>query len=685
MNLRRNVRTKKKIGLLTKTNTEIGPNLETSGVMATRLNRVYPFAAGRLGPVLCQVANMAAASESDAASQVGVAPSEGDASSVPAPTAAGSLASAPTGWHLTPLTSDQKAAADSMQAILDDFDNRVLGDYGGPAQFLRAKLSSRESISAFGSWLWSTFPLSGNMEYSLCKSDVKQVRPEELGSARPCRVHVSMLGFGAAASLKPDPSRYAASKLASHIITSGFLSGVEPLEVKLLEDSDLPEGNGCPWSTDVGPDGLPTFCLGFSKGMLRASTLLALLCQWWSDGMADLLLQTLDKLRKSLKCVFVYFTKHNTLEHEVFHNFRTSLRGSIRKPPNLLTWVGVLDKLRNKGYEDAAAVISRFNLTVAKSSQLVGTKANTVANLLFHFDEELVSLLQSHVSKYGWENCALSDDNLSSKKILPNYVHKAPHKQWKTFCTMSLSVTKLLFQRLFADYARNPASRKKLVRASLDDLSETAALVWNLAKMLCEQFPIPMAVAEAEILKKWVDANSGLELELHEVAVEKRQSLNVNDIRFFRDVIESHQGKTPVVDSGAVELQLSQLDFDKYQLTVKQLDYDIQAFRTYKSKLNNYDTNVHHTKVDWRKKRQEEAKQWVLSWLAKKCSMCCFDETQEGALLQVLQDASTELLRRSGLNERNVASCRYSVSSMSVRIRSNFYDIAKPQPQTPDP
>ena len=174
MNLRRNVRTKKKIGLLTKTNTEIGPNLETSGVMATRLNRVYPFAAGRLGPVLCQVANMAAASESDAASQVGVAPSEGDASSVPAPTAAGSLASAPTGWHLTPLTSDQKAAADSMQAILDDFDNRVLGDYGGPAQFLRAKLSSRESISAFGSWLWSTFPLSGNMEYSLCKSDVKQ-------------------------------------------------------------------------------------------------------------------------------------------------------------------------------------------------------------------------------------------------------------------------------------------------------------------------------------------------------------------------------------------------------------------------------------------------------------------------------------------------------------------------------
>ncbi len=376
--------------------------------------------------------------------------------------------------------------------------------------------------------------------------------------------------------------------------------------------------------------------LAFSKGMLRASALLSLLCQWWRQGTGNLLLMTFETLKESVQMIHVHCVKHLTLQDEVFHNFRLSIRGSLRRPPNVMTWVGTLSKLRNKGYQDCTSLIARFNQTVAISFQLIGGKSVAVGNLMNFFSQDLLDYIQAHVSQWGWEGCCLSDDVLSSKKILPTHVFKSPHKSWKRLVAMSEDSCMLLFRRIFSDHEKAPG--KKMEKSTVEQQAERAALVTNLAKELCQNFPVQKADVQREILDKWVARNHALELELYEVQSETRANLTVTDIPFFRHVAESLQCQKPVTDShGTVELRITQLDQDKFQLVLSQLSYDMNAFRIYKKKIEDVQTNVRHVKMEWQKKRHEENQQWVTSWLAKKSCILDYKENEEGSLLQQLR------------------------------------------------
>ena len=132
-------------------------------------------------------------------------------------------------------------------------------------------------------------------------------------------------------------------------------------------------------------------------------------------------------------------------------------------------------------------MIGRFNQTVAKAQQLLGNKAIAVRNLLFHLPPDVFSFLHSHVAQHGWEQCALSDDNLASKKILPNFVFKPAHKCWKPLCIEG-----------------NPSASRKLPKMRVEQTAD------------CEEFPILMTHAETEILDQCVANHAGLELEMHE-------------------------------------------------------------------------------------------------------------------------------------------------------------------------
>ena len=283
-----------------------------------------------------------------------------------------------------------------------------------------------------------------------------------------------------------------------------------------------------------------------------------------------------------------------------------SLRGSIRKPPSLLAWIGTLQGLKQHGYEDSAAVISRFNGSVAKSFQLQGSKATAIGNIMTHCPQSLIDLLQDHASKYGWENCVLSDDNLSSKKILPNFVFRAPHKAWKRFTAMSPKSCELTFRRLMSEFEKTTA-RRKADRCLVEQFAEQAALLVNLAKLLQEQHPVPDSDVARELFDKWVDGNVQLDMELHETQSEKRESLTVLDLKCLRALVETLQCKVPLSDAGAQEVKLQALEKDQFDLTVKQIDYDRQAFRIYKAKLESHQTHVHMTKVEWKQKVRAEA------------------------------------------------------------------------------
>ena len=62
-------------------------------------------------------------------------------------------------------------------------------------------------------------------------------------------------------------------------------------------------------------------------------------------------------------------------KQEAFFNFRLSDRSAIRQPPNVVTWIEVLQKLKAYGMTDPAALVKEHNDTVAAGDALVGSKA----------------------------------------------------------------------------------------------------------------------------------------------------------------------------------------------------------------------------------------------------------------------------------------------------------------------
>ena len=562
-------------------------------------------------------------------------------------------ASEPTPLPFQLAEPDQSEAnfKDSLEHVTKVFETEVLQPFGGPAQYLQAKLAEPAEEAGFLHWLWSTFPLQDDKVYNL-ENPMPSAEEGQLGEQAPCKAHISMLGYSAMCTLKPMPSAHSARLLVQHLLMDGFVTGSQPLQIKHITPENLLTP---PWV--AAANGLPIhpFSLGYVKGMLRGSTILALLHMFWQDGQGLQLLEVFDKLKASCQAIYVHHIKHVSLQEEVFYNFRVSLRGAIRRPPNLLTWVGTLSQLKQKGYEDSAAVISRFNSGVAKNFQLVGSKATAIGNLMTLFPADLLALLQNHVSKYGWDSCVLSDDNLSTKKILPNFVHKSPHKSWKKFAAMSVTSTTLTFRRLMRDFGKaSPHGRRKADKATVECLAEMAALVVNLSKQLAELFPLKQADLEAEIYDKWVEGSPGLDLELHEICTEKKESLVVTDIKAFRAVADLLQCKIPV-PKATEEVQLNELAMSKFELLKKQLDYDQTAFRVHQAKVKNYEHAVHHAKLEWKQKLRSEAMQWCTSWLAKKCKIFVYDPSHSGELTKLASDHAQTLIKGAGLSKPAVA------------------------------
>ena len=94
-----------------------------------------------------------------------------------------------------------------------------------------------------------------------------------------------------------------------------------------------------------------------------------------------------------------------TLREQTFHNFKLSLRGSMRRPPSVMSWVVVLHIMQGAGDNDIGAIIRHWNKDSPKSAQLTGVKAQSVKHLLENATGPTLDLLAQHVSTYGWEHC----------------------------------------------------------------------------------------------------------------------------------------------------------------------------------------------------------------------------------------------------------------------------------------
>ena len=92
-----------------------------------------------------------------------------------------------------------------------------------------------------------------------------------------------------------------------------------------------------------------------------------------------------------------------------FYNFKVSSRGSIREPPNPITWVYALNRL-GSAFQDSSEVIRNWNDVSIKADKLVGGKYLAVKNLLQlagPVQDEILLRVNSLGFKGSWFFCML--------------------------------------------------------------------------------------------------------------------------------------------------------------------------------------------------------------------------------------------------------------------------------------
>ena len=213
--------------------------------------------------------------------------------------------------------------------------------------------------------------------------------------------------------------------------------------------------------------------------------------------------------------IYVHCVQFATKRDELLENFKRSTRGSIRKPPNVMTWVLGLQQLRAKGDTDIATTVRHHNATSSKIGQLTGAKAQAVKNLLEQLPSTALTVLSDHVQSLGWESCAFSDDCLSSKKYLPGHQFRRGTGLWIARGKVTKESCELTLRHIIAVHESTaPALRRKVDRSTIEEKAEEATLAWHMGLALKQAIPVDEDILKRDWINMYIVGNSQVMLEI---------------------------------------------------------------------------------------------------------------------------------------------------------------------------
>jgi hypothetical protein len=164
------------------------------------------------------------------------------------------------------------------------------------------------------------------------------VTDDDMAVTQPLVVHITALGYDLAASTKDPPGTQLFAELIDLYLTDGFKTSNEPLLV--TQPSDLAHlGLRLPQAQGT----LATASLGYIKGLARTQSMLAFVHWCWVHGHD--LANINPILYKSLLTIYVHYMPLDSKMDEALKNMKVSCAGSIRRPPNVIGIVSMIQKL----------------------------------------------------------------------------------------------------------------------------------------------------------------------------------------------------------------------------------------------------------------------------------------------------------------------------------------------------
>ena len=220
--------------------------------------------------------------------------------------------------------------------------DQVCVKYGSPVQYLARKYLTATARKDFRDELLQRFHLCPSLNYvtpgTVCKNDKGLL-------------HISNLGYEAHLSTKGPPHANVCRDLVDEFLVHGFLTESEPLTLWISQsDREM---------------SMEEYRSRFVKGAARSATLLALLDMAFERNVDVHVV--FPRLFQTAQVIHVVFETHAGLVEVAFANANKSIRGQIRAPHDILTWVQKLRMLTRDGNQEVKSI---FSLSLSLSLSL---------------------------------------------------------------------------------------------------------------------------------------------------------------------------------------------------------------------------------------------------------------------------------------------------------------------------
>lgn len=236
-----------------------------------------------------------------------------------------------------------------------------------------------------------------------------------------------------------------------------------------------------------------------------------------------------------------------------------------------------------------------------------------------------------------------SEEALASKKIYPPYCMRVTSKGWNERLRVTKDSMTLMVQHVHASHLMQPkALRKKVDKVRLEEMAMEAALAAALAKEVQQLLPLTDEVLQERWLGLYAGGDTKVMTELQLALAEKNCGFVPRDLPTLNELMEAHVGGGPGAAPAVLSIEQAQIDKASYDLTLRQMQYDLQAFKVWKGKMHNFRSTVDHIKLQWRLKAYESNKIAVEHFWSSYVHLCTFEDTAQPMRDHVMFKADIE-------------------------------------------
>ncbi|CAK9040562.1 unnamed protein product [Durusdinium trenchii] len=492
-------------------------------------------------------------------------------------------------WGLsTAMPTDGQKLRESVRTLMA----QCIQKYGGPENYLRMRFATRAAKQDWLNYLGEIQKVDGATSFNV-GVDLPISNCNALSEGALLRMHLGSFSFSTAASVRGCPENDVVLKLMDEIMVDGFVTQGDPLLLTQPADllAEVEEGLMGPWAR-AGHSSLRPMTVGYYKGRTRVTVLLAIL-SLLRDHVNPNLAEVHSKLHQSVQVILGKRVQLPSKKDELLGNFKLSVRGSIRKAPNVVP--------ASQLFKICSWFVKDHNANSSKNGQLVGSKAQAVKNILHSLPSKVRQLIVDYTTEV---------------KTLISYNRKMP-----------------------------AGMEAKMQRQQWDRLAEECACVVHMGEEVLNVMPVAPEVLYEAWHQKYIDGDQTVTVEVQS-AILARSAGNIRDVGTLNTLLTQHASSCPVPKKDVIGMV--QLEKDAFDLTLRQLSYDLQALKVAKSKRSTWEASVYHVKLQHRVQLHEASMNAARWFMDNFCKVIVADTADE--MLRHFQVHKQQVINRLRLD-----------------------------------